>query len=139
VITAIDAWPGATVTVHARDLSRAVAMRMRHSAVVRACTMRDPCLEEADIVVNATPLGTNDSDPLPVELERLSPTAVVFDLVYAAGETRWVRLAKDEGHVAADGLSMLLHQGAASFERWLGIEPDTGLMWETLRKAAGRD
>ena len=139
VVTAIDAWPGATVTVHARDLSRAVAMRMRHSVVVRACTMRDPCLEEADIVVNATPLGTLDTDPLPVELDRLSSSAVVFDLVYARGETAWVREARARGHIAADGLSMLLHQGAAAFERWLGIEPDRDLMWAALRKAAGRD
>lgn len=139
VITAIESWPGATVSVHARDLARAVAMRMRHSVVVRACSMRDPCLEEANIVVNATPLGLSQGDPHPADLDRMSPDAVVLDLVYAKGETDWVRAAREKGHQAADGLSMLLHQGAAAFERWFGIEPDRTAMWDALRNAAGRD
>lgn len=138
-ITAIEAWPGATVSVHARDLARAVAMRMRHSVVVRACSMRDPCLEDADIVVNATPLGLAQGDAHPVDLDRLSPKAIVLDLVYAYGETDWVRVARARGHLAADGLSMLLHQGVAAFERWFGIAPDKQVMWSALRKATGRN
>lgn len=139
VITAIEAWPGATISVHARDLARAVAMRMRHSVVVRACSMRDPCLEDADIVVNATPLGLAVGDAHPVELDRLSSNAIVFDLVYTRDETEWVRAARAGGHVAADGLSMLLHQGVAAFERWFGTAPDKEAMWSALKAATGRD
>ena len=137
-ITAIEAWPGATVTVHARDLARAVAMRMRHSVVVRACSMRDPCLEDANIVVNATPLGLGDNDAFPVEMDRMSPAAAVLDLVYRNNETAWVRAAREHGHPAADGLSMLFHQGVAAFERWFGVEPDRQAMWNALRSATGR-
>ncbi len=139
VVTAIEGWPGATATVHARDLSRAVAMRMRHSVVVRACSMRDPCLEEANIVVNTTPLGLNPDDAMPVDVDRLSRDAIVIDLVYARGETAWVRRARSEGHLAADGLRMLLHQGVSAFERWFGQEPDAAVMWRALAESTGRD
>lgn len=134
VVTALEAWPGASATVHARDLSRAVAMRMRHSVVVRACSMRDPCLSDATIVVNTTPLGLRPEDPLPVELERLNPGAVILDLVYGRGETKLVVASRAMGHVASDGLAMLLHQGAAAFHRWFGIDPDVAAMREALER-----
>ena len=137
VLTAIDAWPGATASVHARDLARAVAMRMRHSVVVRACSMRDPCLADADIIVNATPIGMG-TDDLPEELERLAPHAVVFDLVYGPDETAFVRAARERGHTASDGLRMLLHQGVAAFERWFAMPPDQAVMWSALLAATGR-
>lgn len=138
VVTAIEAWPGATATVHARDLSRAVAIRMRHSVVVRACSMRDPCLADADIVVNATSLGLAAGDALPVELDRLASGAIVLDLVYGQDETVFVRAARERGHMAADGLLMLLHQGAAAFERWFGAPPDKEVMWAALAGATSR-
>ena len=137
ILTAIDAWPGATASVHARDLARAVAMRMRHSVVVRACSMRDPCLADADLVVNATPIGMG-TDELPEELERLAPHAVVFDLVYGPNETAFVRTARERGHTASDGLRMLLHQGVAAFERWFAAPPDQAVMWKALLEATGR-
>lgn len=137
VITAIDSWPGATVSVHGRDLARATSMRMRHSVVVRACSMRDPCLGEADIVVNATPLGMG-TDELPVEIERIAPHATVLDLVYGRDETAFVRAARADGHTAADGLRMLLHQGARAFELWFHVRPDTAVMWNALLEATGR-
>ena len=137
VIAAIEAWPDATVSVHARDLSRAVAMRMRHSVVVRACSMRDPCLSDATIIVNATPAGM-DGHSLPIEISQLAPGSIVLDLVYLPGETPLVREARAAGCTAADGLRMLLHQGAASFKRWFDAEPDRQVMWNALAGATGR-
>lgn len=138
VLTAIDAWPGATASVHSRDLARAAALRMRHSVVVRACSMRDPCIGDADLVVNATPIGMGNND-FPAELERLAPRAAVFDLVYGRGEeTAWVRAARERGHTASDGLRMLLHQGVAAFERWFAVPPEEAVMWQALLEATGR-
>jgi shikimate dehydrogenase len=136
-LTAIDDWPGATASVHARDLARAMSMRMRHSVVVRACSMRDPCLSDADLVVNATPIGMG-SDEMPVELDRLRPTCVVLDLVYSPNETQLVRSARSAGHRASDGLRMLLHQGVAAFTLWFHDAPDEGVMWQALLSASGR-
>jgi len=137
VLTAVSEWPGATATVHGRDLARATAARMRHSVVTRAASMRDPLIGEADIVVNATPVGMA-SDEQPVELDRLAPGAVVIDLVYGPDETSWVREAKARGHRATDGLAMLLHQGAAAFKCCFNEEQDQSAMRAALAEATGR-
>ncbi|HEX7090625.1 MAG TPA: shikimate dehydrogenase [Longimicrobiales bacterium] len=73
-----------------------------------------------DLVVNATPLGLHPDDPEPLAFDRIAGAGAVLDLVYAPGETRWVRAARARGIPAADGLEMLLRQGAAAFERWWG-------------------
>ena len=138
VVTAIESWTGATVSVHARDLAQAVVMRTRHPVVVRACSMTDPCLSDAKLVVNATPIGMGDGTELPVELERLSRDAIVVDLNYGSRETAFVRGARNAGHVSADGLRMLLYQGAAAFHRWFGVDADIDAMWNALLRATGR-
>lgn len=137
VLTALDNWPGVTASVHARDLARAMAMRMRHNVVVRACSMRDPCMSDADLVVNATPIGMG-TDEMPVEIERLRPGAAVLDLVYGSRETALVRGAREAGHAASDGLRMLLHQGVHAFTLWFHDEPDSAVMWSALLSATGR-
>jgi shikimate dehydrogenase len=137
VLAALDGWGGVTASVHARDLARGTSLRMRHSAVVKVCSMRDPCLEDATLVVNATSVGMVD-ETLPVDVERLRGDSAVLDLVYGRNETPFVRAARARGHVAADGLRMLLHQGVASFQKWFGESPDQDLMWRALSEAAGR-
>lgn len=138
VVTALEKWEGATATVHARDLSQASVMQTRHSVVTRACSMRDPCLSEATIVVNATPVGIGDRNELPVEVEGIGKDAIVIDLNYGRTETAFVRAARARGHTASDGLRMLLFQGAAAFHRWFGIDADTDVMWEALLEGTGR-
>ena len=136
-LTAIDKWPAATASVHARDLARAMSMRMRHSAVVRVCSMRDPCLSEADLVVNATPIGMG-TDELPIDLSQLKPGACIFDMVYGRLETKLVRDARERDHKAADGLRMLLHQGVAAYKLWFGNEPQVEVMWSALLEKTDR-
>lgn len=136
-LTAIDEWPGVTASVHARDLARAMAMRMRHSAVVRACSMRDPSLGDANLIVNATPVGMVGEE-MPIEIDGLRPDAFILDLVYTPNETALVRETRARGHKSADGLRMLLHQGAAAFELWFHQKPDEGVMWSALLRGAGR-
>ncbi len=139
VVTALEKWPEATATVHARDLSQASVMQTRHSVVTRAASMRDPSIQTANMVVNATPLGIRDSDALPAALDLLAPGAIVVDLNYGPSETAFVRSARASGHVAMDGLRMLLYQGVAAFHRWFGIDADTDVMWKALLKETGRE
>lgn len=136
-LTAIDSWPSATATVHARDLARAMSAQMRHSAVVRACSMRDPCLSDADLVVNATPIGMGNDD-IPIDTSQIRSGAAVLDMVYAKNETRLVRDARDAGHKSVDGLRMLLHQGVAAFRLWFNEDPDSDIMWNALEMETGR-
>jgi shikimate dehydrogenase len=66
-----------------------------------------------DVVVNATRLGMEPGDPLPVELEREWCLAAI-DLVYGHGGTPWTRRAAELGIPAQDGRFMLVHQAARS-------------------------
>lgn len=68
--------------------------------------------------INSTPLGLRPEDPVPLTPERLDGCRVALDLVYAPGETRWVRECRAAGMRAADGRTMLVAQGAHAFERF---------------------
>lgn len=76
--------------------------------------------ERFDLVVNATSLGLHPGDDSPLDLSMLPRVGAALDLAYLPGETSWVRSARALGIPAADGLHMLVGQGAAAFERWWG-------------------
>jgi shikimate dehydrogenase len=90
----------------------------------------------ADIVVNCTSVGLEGGqDPfkaLPIEADELSAGSLVVDMVYRAGGTRLLEAARTRGARVIDGLEVLVAQGAASFERWTGIEAPR----EAMRGAA---
>jgi shikimate dehydrogenase len=75
-------------------------------------------LQDVDLVVNATPLGMSPSDPSPIPARLLAPHHMVFDCVYGPSKTSLLRAADEAGARGANGLSMLLHQGALSFSIW---------------------
>jgi shikimate dehydrogenase len=75
-------------------------------------------IANTDLVVNATSLGMNRSDPALLPASRLAPHLMVFDTVYARARTPLLLAAAEAGARGANGLSLLLHQGALSFESW---------------------
>jgi shikimate dehydrogenase len=79
-------------------------------------------LADIDLIVNATPLGMNPSDPAPIPARLLAPHHIVFDCVYGPSKTALLRVAEEAGARGANGLSMLLHQGALSFSIWFNRE-----------------
>jgi shikimate dehydrogenase len=83
-----------------------------------------------DIVVQATPLGMKDADPLPVDAEKLRKEQIVYDLIYK--KTRLLRKAEERGCVTLNGLGMLLWQGVFAFELWTGQKPDVEIMRSIL-------
>jgi shikimate dehydrogenase len=92
--------------------------RARHRIAI-APTLAALHNEHFDLVVNSTSLGIHPEDPSPLPLDAGGVRiGAALDLVYAPGETRWVREARERGIPSADGIEMLLHQGAAAFERW---------------------
>lgn len=137
VLAAVQRWPAAEASVYARRPDRLESIKSRFSVVTRTSAMTDQSLGSADIVVNATPVGMG-TDELPFAVEWLRPDAAVLDMVYGANETLLVRQARAAGHLAADGLRMLLHQGVAAFSRWYDLAPDVDVMWSALLNATGR-
>jgi shikimate dehydrogenase len=89
-------------------------------------------LADIDLVINATPLGMNRSDPSPIPARLLAPHHMVFDVVYHPSKTSLLRAADEVGARGADGLSMLLHQGALSFSIWFDREAPIGEMRKAL-------
>ena len=75
-----------------------------------------------DLIVNATPLGLYRSDPSPIPARLLAPHLMIYDTVYGQGRTPFVAAAMEAGARAANGLAMLLHQGALAFEIWFERE-----------------
>lgn len=148
VLCAAERWPGCYVAVHARTAERARALCARFDGVAHVARTLDDAVRDADLVVNATPVGLHGDD-VPVDPLALRRGAAVMDLVYRRdalaevkpgaspvlrrAETPWVRRARLRGLRATDGLPMLVEQGALAFERWFGIVPDRGVMWAAVR------
>jgi shikimate dehydrogenase len=89
-------------------------------------------LEHVDLVVNATPLGLSPSDPTPLSRELLAPHHMIYDTVYTRSRTPLLIAADEAGARGVNGLSMLLHQGARSFEIWFGREAPVEIMRAAL-------
>jgi shikimate dehydrogenase len=77
-------------------------------------------LPEADIIVNTSSMGMQGKPELPIEQGQLNQNQLVFDIVYNPLETRLLKLARQAGAGTINGLELLLHQGARSFEIWTG-------------------
>jgi shikimate dehydrogenase len=69
-----------------------------------------------DVVVNATPLGMNDGDPLPLDVARLAPSAFVGEVVLKRAMTPFLRAAADRGCRVQVGVDMLFEQIPAYLE-----------------------
>ncbi|HMC23868.1 MAG TPA: shikimate dehydrogenase [Candidatus Udaeobacter sp.] len=89
-------------------------------------------LADTDLIVNATPLGMNSSDPAPIPARLLAPHHMVFDCVYGPSKTALLHAAEQAGARSANGISMLLHQGALSFSIWFDREPPIDAMRTAL-------
>lgn len=89
---------------------------------------------EADLIVNATPVGLRVEDAPLLTRQELSAHQFVFDAIY--GRTALLDEAVAAGARAANGLSMLLHQGAAAFEIWFDRPAPIDVMRAALRELA---
>jgi len=87
-----------------------------------------------DLVINATSLGLKPADELPFDKEQfsLSKTRAVYDMIYRPAETTILKSAKAAGCLTANGLGMLLYQGAKALEIWTGLPAPLEIMRRAL-------
>ncbi len=124
----------AELHVQSRDPARAQAFaEWATSRGAKAQAARGALTPE--VAINATPLGLKDADPLPLDPSKARRLRAALDLVYAAGETRWVRTLRESGVAVQDGREMLLHQGVAAFGRFF---PEIEAPTEVMRAAVAR-
>lgn len=89
---------------------------------------------EADLVIQCTPVGMKETDMSLLPPEAFHAGQLVFDLVYMYPETAFMKAATAGGARAANGLGMLLHQGAWAFTIWTGNEAAVGAMRQALEQ-----
>jgi shikimate dehydrogenase len=85
-----------------------------------------------DLVVNTTPVGLNRGDASPIPARLLAPHLMIYDTIYSAERTPLLSAAVEAGARGANGLSMLLHQGALAFEIWFQREAPIDVMRKAL-------
>ncbi|NYT80136.1 shikimate dehydrogenase [Alcaligenaceae bacterium] len=123
-----------------RTPSRAMDLRTRLISQLPEAAPRvtagglDDAAGEWDIVINASSSSLGDDPPaLPSGI--YAGDALAYDMVYASGETPFMRQAQAQGvRNRADGLGMLVGQAAASFAIWNGVTPQLGPVLEDLRR-----
>ena len=96
--------------------------------------LNSPGLQEAlaanDLIINTTSVGLKPTDPSPFNSSWIEPYHMVYDTIYNPSRTRLLKEAAMQGARVANGLSLLIHQGALSLEYWLGRDAPI----ETMRK-----
>jgi shikimate dehydrogenase len=112
------------------DKARALASRFGVRAV--EWNMIAGHMEDANLLVNTTPLGMKGQPPLEINLDALPAYATVYDIVYAPLKTPLLKDAAARGLKTVTGVGMLLHQAVPAFEAWTGARPTVDAALETL-------
>ena len=91
---------------------------------------------DVDLMLNATSLGLKPDDASPLDEKQFSlkQTRAVYDMIYRPAETKLLAAAKAAGCQTANGLGMLLHQGAKAFEIWTGKPAPLDVMRRALEQ-----
>jgi len=131
------------ITLVNRTLSKAeeLAVQLRalpsppcvHVAAPDSDELR-PLVKDAQLILQCSSLGMQPNDPSPLDAALLHPGQLVYDTIYST-PTRLLTDATSAGARTANGLSMLLHQGALAFEIWFKRPAPLELMREALLRA----
>jgi shikimate dehydrogenase len=106
-----------SITLHDVDAAAAdgLAQRLRaHYPAIRVGAGKDPA--GMDVVVNATPLGMNRGDPLPIDMDRLQERTFVGEVVMKSEMTAFLTAAQARGCPVQVGLDMLFEMIPAYLE-----------------------
>jgi shikimate dehydrogenase len=118
-----------------RVKAEAIAAEIRQQFPAVVVTTDYP-KSEVDLVLNATSLGLKTEDPLPCDEKQFSlqQARAAYDMVYRPAETPFLKAAKTAGCRVANGLGMLLYQGAKALELWSGQTAPVNVMRAALEK-----
>lgn len=128
-LLALDALNAGRIHLLNRSPGKAAQLAMALKTAVKS-DIQPGALEDwanvaghADLIVNSTSAGMKGQPPLDLDLALLRKDAVVLDIVYNPLETPLLKTAKARGLKTIDGLGMLMHQAAPSFEAFFGVRP----------------
>ncbi len=99
---------------------------------ITALTFEDPALAEnclgCDLIVNTSSVGLKTSDPSILPPDCLKSTHLIYDTIYQPAVTPLLDLANQNRCLSANGLSMLIHQGALAFQHWFPLSTPLAVM-----------
>ena len=138
---------GARVEVWNRTAARAEELAGALGAAFLAQTGGELPSRDYDLIVNctsvgmegtegegeATPRAGSDLQALHLSASGFRGGQIVVDLVYGSAETELACAAEERGATVVDGLAVLVHQAAASFRLWTGVEPPLDVMRRAAR------
>ena len=107
----------------AQSLALSLSRHVRTPVVPGALTDWQKVASGAVLLINSTSAGMAANPPLDLDLSQLPKSAAVCDIVYNPLETKLLKDAAARGHTTIDGLGMLMHQAAPSFEAFFGVKP----------------
>jgi shikimate dehydrogenase len=118
-----------------KSKAEAVAAEIRQRFPKAKVTVGYPG-QSVDLLLNATSLGLKPGHDLPLDTSNFSlkKALAVYDMIYRPAESRLLQAARAAGCRTANGLGMLLYQGARALELWTGQNPPIDVMREALRK-----
>ncbi len=118
---------------HAASLQDKLSRNGMRNLSVHPLDASEQGLPDANVVVNATPLGMKEDDPMPVPPEYVRKGRTFCDVVYRpGGETTLVRLARERGVPVVAGDRMLLYQGVLAQKLWTGRDPNVRAMDQAI-------
>ena len=126
-VSAIDLFDVNPATAHAL----AQRLNTHYPAIAVRTGHRDPA--GFDLVVNATPLGMNEGDPLPLDVDRLQPSTFVGEVVMRTETTAFLAAAQARGCRVQVGTDMLFEQIPAYLE-YFGLPTTTADVLRSLAR-----
>ena len=139
----------AHITIFNRTFSRATNLANTlnpEGHKIQAIDMQETDLfkrlvEQADLIVNCTSIGMKggpDTEKTPVPVDIISAKSLITDLVYNPEQTPLIKGANKAGANVLTGLSMLVYQGAISFEIWTGKKAPVDQMFMAAQSAINK-
>jgi shikimate dehydrogenase len=128
-LLALDELSVAQIHILNRHQARADALAHDMALSITAKLMPGPMAAWASVaptaglLINSTSAGMTGHDRLELDLSPLAKSAAVCDIVYNPLVTDLLKNAAMRGHQTIDGLGMLMHQAAPSFEAFFGVRP----------------
>jgi shikimate dehydrogenase len=115
------------------DKAEALADEIRGRFPIVQCRVDYPA-GPVDLLLNATSAGLKPTDPLPFDEQRfrLSQAKSAYDMIYRPAQTKLLARAKAAGCRTANGVGMLVCQGARALEIWTGRPAPAALMRQAL-------
>ena len=109
-----------------RTAERAQAIASEYGPPVTAYEweQRGEILADVALLANCTNQGMAGKPALEISLDRLSPGAIVGDLIYTPPETPLLAAARARGNLTVNGLGLLLNQARPAFQAWFGVLPE---------------